>query len=385
MSADAADTRAIDVMRQEIETIPGVIADQVAALRAPIHDLVASLGADGDLAATPPEVILTGCGDSHFAGLATRLVFERDAGVRCRAPEALELTRYDARYVPLTPRPPLLVAVSYSGEVGRTIEAAATAERFGWTAVAFTGRPDGRLARASSRSILMDVPTLGFSPGTSTYVAMLVALETLALELARARGRTDGVARIERALGAAPDLARQTLDRAAGPAEAVAELLASAPTTTFLGAGPSRASAAFGAAKLFEGPQRYGVVQDLEEWAHEQYFVSGPATPVIVVAPSGASRDRAGELLAEMAFVGVPAVLVSDLVDDPVAATARHVLPFADGLDEAHSPILAALPIALLAFHLAGRLGTRSYGFPSLEHEREHYATIHRDTRAEPA
>ena len=32
----------------------------------------------------------------------------------------------------------------------------------------------------------------------------------------------------------------------------------------------SRAAAAFGAAKLFEGPQRYGVAQDLEEWAHEQ-------------------------------------------------------------------------------------------------------------------
>ena len=382
---DGDDRRAIEVMRREIETVPDVIATQVAALRPSIHELVAALAADGDLLATPPEVILTGCGDSHFAGLATRLLFERDVGVRCRAVEALELTRYEARYVALSPRPPLLIAVSYSGEAGRTIEAAATAERFGWTAVAFTGRAEGRLARASGRAILMDVPTLGFSPGTSTYVALLVALETLALELALARGRTEGASRIELALAAAPDLASRTLELAAEPAEAVAELLASADTTTFLGAGPSRATAAFGAAKLFEGPQRYGVAQDLEEWAHEQYFVSGPGTPVVVVAPAGASRDRAGELLDEMAFIGAPAVLLSDVVDDPIASAAGLRLPFAAGLDEALSPILAALPIALVAFRLADRLGTRSYGFPSPDHEREHYRTIHRATLGEPA
>jgi hypothetical protein len=43
------------------------------------------------------------------------------------------------------------------------------------------------------------------------------------------------------------------------------------------------------------------------------------------------------------------------------------------------------LPLALLGFFLSERLGTRSYGFRSDEHEREHYETIHRDTRGEPA
>ncbi len=383
--SEPIDLRAIDVMRREIDTIPGVIADQVNSLRRPIRDLVAGFGLTGDASGPSPEIVLTGCGDSHFAGLATRLAFERDAGVRCRAVEALELSRYEVRYVPLHSAPPVLAAVSYSGEVGRTIEAAATAERSGWTSVAFTGKPTGRLALASGRTVLMSVPTLGFSPGTSTYVAMLVALLTFAAELARAGGQIDGAARIDRALGEAPELASRSLVMAAEPAEAVAEMLAQAQVSTFLGAGPSRATAAFGAAKLFEGPQRYGVVQDLEEWAHEQYFVSGPGTPIVVVAPRGASRDRAGELLDEMAFIDAPAALVSDVLDDRVAATARQVLPFAAGLDEAHSAILAALPIALVAFHLAERLGTRSYGFPSPEHEKEHYDTIHRDTRGEPA
>ena len=136
---------------------------------------------------------------------------------------------------------------------------------------------------------------------------------------------------------------------------------------------------------MFEGPGRYGVAQDLEEWAHEQYFVSGPATPTVLVAPSGASRDRAGELLAEMSFIGVPSVLVSDVTGDSTAAAATHLLPIAGGLDEAVSPIVSCLPIALAAFFVAARSGARSYGFPSEEHEREHYETIHRATVREPA
>ena len=113
--------------------------------------------------------------------------------------------------------------------------------------------------------------------------------------------------------------------------------------------------------------------------------MSGPLTPVVVVAPSGAARDRAGELLDEMAFIGAPTILVSDVVDDAVARSATVVLPVAVGLDEAYSPLLTCLPLALTAFFLAERLGAVSYGFPSKEHEIEHYETIHRDTRGEPA
>jgi glucosamine 6-phosphate synthetase-like amidotransferase/phosphosugar isomerase protein len=374
---EPTDRRAIDVMLREIDTIPAVIADQVEALRPVLRELAAEAG--GDL----EDVVLTGCGDSYFAGLAARLAFEKFAGVRCLSAEALEFARYYVRYIPRE-RQPLLVAVSYSGEVGRTIEAAGTAERFGWRTVALTGRPEGRLARQVGRPVLMSVPTLGFSPGTSTYIAMVTALLVLAAELARARGRHGEAATIDEALRRAPELALDTLERSEVPAREAAERISSALVTTFLGAGPSRAAAAFGAAKLFEGPQRYGVAQDLEEWAHEQYFISDPATPIVVIAPSGASYDRAVELIDEMAFVGAPAFLVSDGVPPEALPRARY-LPVERGLDEAMSGLLTPLPLALIGFFVSEALGTRAYGFPTEDHEREHYETIHRDTRTEPA
>lgn len=367
-------------MEHEIDSIPEVIAAQQELLGPAVKTLVEQLEPD---VGHPPEIILTGCGDSYFAGLATRLALERYAGVRCRAVEALELARYDVRYVPTRPRP-VLFALSYSGEVGRTIDAARTASQFGWRTVAVTGQPTGRLAAATSDRLVLDVPTRGFSPGTSTYVAMLVALQLVCAELATALGREAEAAAVRDALAAAPVLARQTLEESARPAMAVAERWESAPLVTFLGAGPSRATAAFGAAKLFEGPQRIATVQDLEEWAHEEYFISGPTTPVAVVAPAGASFDRAQELLDELAFIEAPVAVVTDDVA-AVQRPERIVLPIAAGLPEPFSPILSALPLALSAYFLAERLGTHSYGFPTEEHEREHYATIHRDTPGTPA
>src|SRR5258705_1670080 len=172
MTEPSPDVRSIDTMLREIETIPAVITDQAATLRGPLGELADELG-------NPlPEVILSGCGDPYFAGMAARLAMERDGGVRCQSIEALELARYAIRYVPVLPRPPLLVAVSHSDSVGRTIEAPATAAAFGGHTVALTGRADGRLAQVP-RPVVMAVPAPGFSPGTSTDVAMGVALPTL--------------------------------------------------------------------------------------------------------------------------------------------------------------------------------------------------------------
>ena len=366
--------RAIAVMQDEIATIPEVIATQAATLRPALRELAERHGRTLD------EVILTGCGDSYYAGIATQLAFLR-AGVRCRPIEALELARYEIRYVPSTP-PPLVVAVSYGGEVGRTIEAATAASARDWPTVALTGRADGRLAQSVGDVVHMDVPTLGFSPGTSTYIAMVTALLTFASELARVRDRGREAAALDDALARAPDLARATLDAGDAPARQAAATIAEAAVTTYLGAGPSKASALFGAAKLFEGPQRYGVAQDLEEWAHEQYFISGPATPIVVIAPDGPSFGRAQELLDEMRFIGAAPFVVSDR-----APTGDGLvrLPIAPGSDEVASPLLTALPLAQIGFHVADVLGTHAYGFPSLEHEREHYETIHRDARVDPA
>jgi fructoselysine-6-P-deglycase FrlB-like protein len=357
-------------MREEIAMIPRLLAEQHETLAGPLHAL-----ADGLTSGGIEHLYLVGCGDSAFAGAASALAFQKHAEVHAEGVHALELARYRVRYLP---QRSAVVCISFSGKVGRTIEAAVQARRFGHRVVVLTGNPDSPLAQQAHDVITLSVPTLGYSPGTSTYLAILAAL----LDLSVTWGKARGTSRQETLLRNTPDLARQTLEDANLPAQKVAEQLVKQNWLTFLGAGPNLATAHFGAAKMFEGPQKLAVATNIEEWAHEEYFVSGAGTPVFLVAPSGASFDRATEILSELNFIGAHPVLISDMRPEHAHGT---FIPLAPGLPEEFSPLLAALPLSLFAFHLSRAGGQERFEFASPEVAQEHYETIHRATQGEPA
>jgi sugar/nucleoside kinase (ribokinase family)/fructoselysine-6-P-deglycase FrlB-like protein len=362
----------VDLMRQEIAMIPQLLEGQLETLAGPLRSLAQNLSAGGI-----EHLYLVGCGDSAFAGAASVLAFQKHTGIHAEGIHALDLARYRVRYLP---ERSAVVCISFSGRVGRTIEAAMQARRFGHRVIVLTGYSDSPLAREATDVIALSVPTSGYSPGTSTYLALLAALLDLAVVWGEARGAD--TARAWALLRSAPGLAQQTLDVANEPAQRVGEQIAQHNWVTFLGAGPNLASACFGAAKLFEGPQKLGVATNIEEWAHEEYFVSGAGTPVLLIAPSGASFDRAGEILSELDYIGANPVFISDRRPQITPAT---FIPLAAGLPEEFSPLLAALPLSLFAFHLTRASGQARFEFPSSEAAREHYETIHRVTEGEPA
>jgi len=353
--AASPDGRDIRAMGAEIDSIPRVIAAQRELLAAPLDALAAELD-EREI----ERLLLTGCGDSAFAGQAMRLCLARHTGADVRAVHALDLCRYE-RYA-LDPRT-AVVCVSYSGKVGRTIEAAARARELGALTIGLTASEATPLAAAVDRVLGLTVPTEGLSPGTSTYVAMLASLAELAV-------RWGGADELRAALDEAPALAARTLRACAEPARAVGRALAGARWVCLVGGGPNEASARFGAAKLIEGAQVLGTAQNVEEWAHQEYFVTEPGMPVIVVAPDGASADRARDLLAELDGLAARAIVLGE--EDGAE------LPIAAGLPEELTPLLAALPLSLMAFALAELTGKRSYNFRSPEAERRHYETIHR-------
>jgi sugar/nucleoside kinase (ribokinase family)/fructoselysine-6-P-deglycase FrlB-like protein len=365
----ADDAYGIEVMRREIAMIPDVIAAGFADPGGHVREL-----ADWLAGREIEHLYLTGCGDSAFAGLAATLAFRRHSRLRVHALHALDLARYEARYLPPASA---VLAISFSGQVGRTTEAAVQATAFGHPVIALTGNAGGRLAAAADRILPVDVPTLGFSPGTSTYIGMLCTL----IELALQTGRGPAGQAILAARDQLPGQAAKTLDWCDGPAAELAARMAPARFATFLGAGPNEATARFGAAKLFEGSQQIAVATNVEEWAHEEYFITRPGDPVVVVAPIGSGLDRAWEILSELRFIGADATVVSDA--EPPQPVGH--LRLAGGAPEELSPVLAALPMAQLGFHLARQAGKRSYNFPSEAAKTEHYDTIHRVTLGEPA
>jgi sugar/nucleoside kinase (ribokinase family)/fructoselysine-6-P-deglycase FrlB-like protein len=367
------------VMEREITTIPAVIQDRLELA--------------GQAAATIERlreshirhVVIVGCGDSGFAGQAAALALNRHSGLQVRWEHALDFARYGVRYLASGTA---VVVVSFSGKTGRTIEAAHQARAFGHLVIALTGALDSPLAEMADCVLSAEIPTFGFSPGTSTYTAMLVTLLTLAAELgANVAAGADGPAGPDAVSGYAEDLQRlprlaeETLRLSEGPAYAAAGRLAGARMITFLGAGPNEASAKFGAAKLFEGAQQIALVTNVEEWAHEQYFITRPGEPVVLVAPSGASSDRAAEILSELNYIEALPVFVGDQAP-PLPAL---FLPVAAGIGEELSPVLASIPLSQIGLHLMRLNGKRSYNFPDDEARREHYDTIHRVTIGDPA
>jgi len=375
MPGPSADSRYdIDVMRREILTIPDVISDVLDDADGRIAAMAKRLAARGI-----QQIWLTGCGDSAFAGVAAELAFRKHSPVAAHAIHALDLARYQVRGMPAASA---VIAASFSGKAGRTIEAAIQVRRAGHLVIALTNSPASELGGVAAEILQVDVPTLGFSPGTSSYVAMLSSLLRLAAELAEIGGYGSEFATELRRL---PGQVETTLGQSAESCARAARALASAPWVAFLGAGPNEASARFGAAKLLEGAQRLGVATNIEEWAHEQYFVTSAGDPVVLVNPSGACHDRGLEILSELRFIHARPVVISDCRPCGSEADGELFIPLAAGLAEEVSPVTACLPLALIGFHLARLAGKRSYNFASEAARNEHYQTIHRATVGEPA
>ena len=133
----------------------------------------------------------------------------------------------------------------------------------------------------------------------------------------------------------------------------VAERLGEAEHWVFMGSGPSYATALFSAAKLVEscGANAWG--QDIEEWAHIQFFNRQEHTPTCVIIPPGRSVDRALELLPYIKGIGRQTLAVASSEQPFLPPQADIVLPVPQAVPEVFSPLVYCLAGELLAYYLA--------------------------------
>ena len=330
------------------------------------------------------HIYITGCGDSYFAGLAARYAFARYAGVPTDALEALEFGRYTAEYLPPDS---LVFGISNSGKATRSVEAAVNARLGGAHTVAITGNPDGWLAQESDTILDQSVRVAGEligmpsnlatdtepdkprrgSFGLVNYLASLTTLYLTAFHTGVVRGHlteTDaGALRAE--LRTTADLISRTVDLCTPAAQDYAEKVKEVDSYTILGSGPSLATSLFYAAKTYELPRVYGVSQELEEWAHEQFFLTGPGTQVLFIAPQGRSISRVRELLHTTRTMGGTGVVVADENNAELAEAADVTLPVAGAVQEALSPLVYCVPGQLFATFLARSRGRSAFEFDS--------------------
>lgn len=328
-------------MEAELMASPTLAREQWPRLRGQAHTVVRRKAG---------ALVLTGCGDSLYAGLAVRGALEQLAGVPVVAMPAMEAARFPTR---LLGEDTLLIAVSVSGKVERTIEAVAEHRRRGGATLAISAFDDSDLASTAEAAIATGIRgTPGPVPGTANYLGSLLALYAVGFALAARQG--------EASLGSddalSPTLSSLDAVLAAGGerAERVASRLS--PPFFAIGSGPDFGSACFGVAKFVEAAATLGVAQDLEEWAHELYFITGPGRTVFLFAMAPEATDRARRVAISARKVGADVIVVGPnaaaLDGEPVAWPMPPVVPML-------TPLVSWAPLAMTALAYA-RFANRS-------------------------
>ena len=338
------------------------IEAQVPFVRDSPHEVYRQVRDKLALTKAPSRAYLVGCGDSWYCGMATRLAFESWAGVPTEAMQALEFSRYYCEYAPPDA---LVVAISNSGRVSRTVEAVIRARARALTTVAGTSALDSPIAREADVALDLGYAERRFAPGTSSYMASLLLQYCIALHLAEAGGRLGSAAVAAKldAIAAVADGMQRTIDLAKPILEELASRAALTDKLMFVGGGPNYGTAFFSMAKVFETARVHAAGQELEEWAHEQYFVTGPDTYSFVIAPPGRSVDRAREQIWAANEMGSTTVAICDAQDVETAGLARVAVPMYGGADEALSPLTYCIPGELFAFFYAVKHNRTMLGF----------------------
>jgi len=297
-------------------------------------------------------VLLTGCGDSFYAGLASELAFETWTGLPVDVQPSLQGGRYA---IPSMRTPAVVFSVSHSGRVSRTIETVALARAYGLDSVAVSGNPDSPITREAHWILAHRLQTSGQTPGVRSYTQAQLFLMLAAIHIGECRevlSQAQAVALKEALLGTA-DLLEAGIDQTNRLARTLAEQWRDMGEFLVIGGGPSYANALFSAAKLVEACGVNAIGQDLEEWAHIQFFLRMPRLPTILIAPPGRCFDRALELAEVIQRLSGLATVVGPQDERTLKQHAAHYFGIHGKVDEALSPLLTSMPAELLACHLA--------------------------------
>ena len=348
-------------MHQQIDTLPELIRAIVQPF-----DASARRAFDFETCTSVKRIYLVGCGDSHHAPVGAELAFHQLTGLPTQALSSLPFSRYTAGFLPDTgPRTNLVICVSVSGEVSRTIEAMDLARKAGATAVALTGNPGGPLGAVAETVFETAVPPLPDElagmvvPGIRSYLASQIALLLAALRIAEVRGAlTTAAADAERAaIAELADVVEETIQVCEPIVDDLVERWREARLFEFVGAGPLYGVAMFSAAKVLEASGDAALAQETEEWSHLQYFAAEADTPLILLCADQFDADRMAEVARAARSISRPIALVSTEDASEIRQYVDTLLPIPRRIPERYASVVYSIPGELFSAARAAALG----------------------------
>jgi glucosamine--fructose-6-phosphate aminotransferase (isomerizing) len=290
------------------------------------------------------------CGTSYHAGLVARHWIEALAGLPCSVEIASEYRYRDSVSDPRA----LVVAISQSGETADTIAALQHAQHLGQEqTLAICNVPESTLIRNSLLRFLTRAgPEIGVA-STKAFTCQLAALLVLAIALLKSR-RTitpEAEAQLLAALRRLPAALSGAL-RSEPEMAAWARRFAGSQHALFLGRGVHYPIAMEGALKLKEISYIHAEAYAAGELKHGPLALVDRDMPVIAIAPHDALLGKLKSNLQEVRARGGELYV---LAHRGAAVQAEEAVHLAEMADEPAilSPIVATVPLQLLAYHAA--------------------------------
>jgi glucosamine--fructose-6-phosphate aminotransferase (isomerizing) len=341
-------------MQKEIFEQPTVVAQTLRSYIRQVDQSVALPQMDFDLSKIN-RVTIVACGTSYYAGLVAKYWFERFARLPVDIDVASEFRYRD----PVLEPGGLALFISQSGETADTLAALRHCKEAGQTIAVVVNVPTSSMAREADLLLPTHAgPEIGVA-STKAFTCQLAVLAALAAHLAVKRGRMD---RAEEC-----DVVEQLLETPSAlnaalahddEIAAMAHLIAPARDVLYLGRGPDYPLALEGALKLKEISYIHAEGYASGEMKHGPIALIDEAVPVIVLAPSGPLFEKTVSNMQEVRARGGKIVLISDA--DGLAEAGEGCLATIE-MPKVHpliAPLVYAVPVQLLAYHVACVKGT---------------------------
>jgi len=341
-------------MLKEIHEQPVVVAQTLRSYLRPLEERVALPDMEFNLA-TVERIAIVACGTAYYVGMIGKYWIEQFARMHVEIDFASEF-RY--RDPVLTPNM-LGIVISQSGETADTLAALRHMKSAGLTTAGIINVPTSSMAREVDLLLPTHAgPEIGVA-STKAFTCQLAVMAALAVNLARAKGvmTADLEREIVGHLQSVPEAISNALAHDE-EIEAMAPKIAAARDVLYLGRGPEYPMALEGALKLKEISYIHAEGYASGEMKHGPIALIDDSVPLIVLAPSGPLFDKTVSNMQEAQARGAQVVLISDA--DGIAQAGENTVATIE-MPRVHpliAPLVYAVPVQLLAYHVAVFKGT---------------------------
>lgn len=341
-------------MLKEIFEQPAVTAETLNSFLHPSTGRITMPQTVLDMA-NASRLTISACGTSYYAAMTSKYWFEQYARLSVEADIASEF-RY--RHAPL-PENGAALFISQSGETLDTLEALRYCKKNNQKILSMVNAIESTIERESNHTLhTLAGPEIGVA-STKAFTTQLTVLACLSLAFARERGTIDATKEqtLTNALRELPGRMAEALKHE-DQIKTIAKSVMEARDVLYLGRGTSFPIALEGALKLKEISYIHAEGYAAGEMKHGPIALVDDSVPIIVIAPRDQWFEKTASNLKEVHARGGKILLISDaegcaaLKDD---CTWQIEMP---AIDQFAAPILYALPVQLLAYHVAVLKGT---------------------------